>query len=1051
MLFPTKRSRFAKHNQRERLRGAATEAIAEIASSEAFRAGDVELLAREITERGCRVTGIERASIWLFDSTETVVRCIDCYEATPARHSAGMVLTEAEFAKEFRALTTAPYVNADDALADPRTAGYVEGYLKPHGITSILTAIVQSSGRQLGRLCLEQVGRVHHWEQDEIYFARQLAETLALVIVNRERGAAVEPLKPSSLQPALVIEDVPAMIAYVDSGWRYRYANLRYRAFHTGSGAAIVSKRMDEVLPPQTWEAMRGCAARALAGEVLSYRDERLLHDRRRYVSGSLVPHRDQDGAVLGIYVLENDVTTQHLAEEAMRGSEVRARSQLSLFRELLDRTADMIYVVDAQTGLVLDANDAVSRQLGYTRHELLRMKLTDFSLCAAKYSWEQQVVYARAAGSFVVEGRHRRKDGSTLPVQISLSYVEQNEARYLISVTRDVTVQTGQQRLIDRMSRVLRMQSAVSSAVLRIRDRDELLQEICRVATQLAGYDRAVVSLVEAGGRRARPRFRAGMGTDFPEPEFLDIGDETEPDTSLTSRALRTGEITVCSDLTRSEPPVAMRERLVELGFNAVLALPLIVDGRSVGALTLASRDPAFVGDDEIILLKDMSATVAFAIRSQERADAFQSMASYDPVTGLAKRPLFCERVDSMLARMAPGMRPAVAAFDVHLLSGINDTFGRRFGDLLLQNVADRLKHHAESDEHIGCLGGGVFALVEPELFTSEENINALLEQTVFGEPFMIEGREIRLSCRSGVARFPIDGQDSSTLLQNAEAALKRAKDTGEPYLHYKLEMHSEVVERLELEHRLRRAVDAQEFELHYQPQVNIATGRIEAVEALLRWNDPERGLVPPAKFLSVLESSGLIVAAGNWALERAVRDCRAWREKGLGPLRIGVNVSPLQLRRRAFVGHVLEQVGGLPNDEPGYGVDLEITESMLLQDIKSTSAKLRELRAAGVRVALDDFGTGYSSLGLLSSLPVDALKIDRSFIRGLPSDRGSVTLVRSIITLASAFGLTVVAEGVETLAQLELLREMKCEYSQGYLHHRPMTARELEQVLAG
>jgi diguanylate cyclase (GGDEF)-like protein len=478
---------------------------------------------------------------------------------------------------------------------------------------------------------------------------------------------------------------------------------------------------------------------------------------------------------------------------------------------------------------------------------------------------------------------------------------------------------------------------------------------------------------------------------------------------------------------------------------------LPLIVDGRSVGALTLASRDPAFVSDDEIILLKDMGSTVAFAIRSQEQADAFQSMASYDPVTGLAKRSLFCQRVDAILARIAPGMRPAVAAFDVHLLSGINDTFGRRFGDLLLQNVADRLKHHAESDEHIGCLGGGVFALVEPELFTSEENINALLEQAVFGEPFTIEGQEIRLSCRSGVARSPIDGQDGSTLLQNAEAALKRAKDTGEPYLHYKLEMHSEVVERLELEHRLRRAVDAQEFELHYQPQVNIATGRIEAVEALLRWNDPVRGLVPPAKFLSVLESSGLIIAAGNWALERAARDCRAWRQKGLGPLRISVNVSPLQLRRRAFVGYVLEQVGGLPNDEPGYGVDLEITESMLLQDITSTSAKLRELRAAGVRVALDDFGTGYSSLGLLSSLPVDALKIDRSFIRGLPSDPASVTLVRSIITLASAFGLTVVAEGVETLAQVELLREMKCEYSQGYLHHRPMTARELEQILAG
>ncbi len=733
------------------------------------------------------------------------------------------------------------------------------------------------------------------------------------------------------------------------------------------------------------------------------------------------------------------------------RAEHRRAETQLQLFRWLLDRSADMIYVVDAQTGRILDASDAVSRQLGYARDELLAMKLADFSVSAAERPWQEQVARVAAAGSLVLDGQHRRRDGSLLPVEISLSYVEQNGARYLISVTRDISEQKHQQALIERMTRVRKLQSAVNSAVLRIRERDYLLQEACRLATQLGGYDRAVVSVVEPDGKRARPSFRAGREKDFPEPDYLEIGDGTEPDGSATSRALRTGQIVVCNDLTQSEPPVAMRERLLALGFKTVVALPLIVDGSKVGVLTLTSKDPTLITDDELLLLQDMTASLSFALRSQQQAAAFEFLASYDSLTGLAKRPLFCQRLEGILVRcIAAGHKPAVAAVDVHLLSNINDTFGRHFGDLLLQSVAERLKDHVENDEYVGYLGGGAFVVVELDLATSAENINSLLENTVFGEAFSIEGRELRLSCRSGVARFPVDGRDSDTLVRNAEAALKRAKEIGEPYLHYRLDMHSEIAERLALEHRLRLAIDAEQFELHYQPQISTATGRIESVEALLRWNDPEHGIVAPAQFLPVLESSGLIVAAGNWTLTRVAADCRRWRDLGLGPVRVGVNVSALQLRRRSFVDFVLGQVGAWSTEQPGYGIDLEITETALLQDIEGTSRKLRELRAAGIRIALDDFGTGYSSLGLLSKLPVDLLKIDRSFVADLPGDHASVTLAKSIIALAAAFGLLTVAEGVETEEQLELLRSLNCDYTQGYLHRRPMPVAELEKVLA-
>jgi len=604
-------------------------------------------------------------------------------------------------------------------------------------------------------------------------------------------------------------------------------------------------------------------------------------------------------------------------------------------------------------------------------------------------------------------------------------------------------------ERQIVRLTRRLRMQSAINSAVVRIREGNELLREACRVAHEVGGYDRVVVFRVSSDRKSVTPWHWLGPGPSSPEnPVVLAIGDGTEPDTSLVGRALRTGEITLCADLTRTQPPVAVREGLLRVGMRSLVALPLIVDGAPVAALVLASREADVVSDEELRLLQDVTANLSFALRYLQQEDAAQYLASFDPLTGLAKRPLFCQRLDQRLRnRPALESAPTVVAFDVMHLSKVNDTFGRHAGDLLLQAVAKRLKYHVPDDERVGYLGGGTFVLVLPKEETSAESVTTLLENTVFREPFQIEGRVLRTSFRSGVARSPADGQDGNTLAQRAEAALKQAKEAGEQYLHYQIEMHSDIAERLALEHRLRAALDERQFVLYYQPQVSLATGRIDGVEALLRWQDPERGLVLPGQFLSVLESSGMIVTVGEWALRQAADDCLRWRRTGLGALRIAVNVSAQQIRRRTFAEQVL--AAARPCLGEGCGVDLEITETGLLHDVEGASRKLRELRAAGVRIALDDFGTGYSSLGLLSKLPVDLVKIDRSFITGLPDDKASVTLVSSVIGLASAFGLKVVAEGVETEGQLGILRRMRCDHSQGYLHSRPVPAEQLEKVL--
>jgi diguanylate cyclase (GGDEF)-like protein/PAS domain S-box-containing protein len=733
------------------------------------------------------------------------------------------------------------------------------------------------------------------------------------------------------------------------------------------------------------------------------------------------------------------------------RARHERAERQIHTFRRLLDRTNDLVYVIDAASGAILDTNSTVARRLGYRREELLTMKLADISVIAGAAPWTQVMEFLRRSGCAVVESHHRCKNGELLPVEVSFTHVEHERQCYVISVARDITERRRQEEMIARLGRLLRMQSAINAALLRIPDRDELLQEACRIATQVGGYDRAVLGLVTPDGRSITPSFRAGAAADFPEPEVLPIATGDEPDSSLSSRALRTGKVVVCSDIVHSESPVALRQVTIRTGFRSLVALPLIVEGARVGVLVLASRDPNRVRDEELLLLEDITQGLAFALRSQRHARAARFLEAYDPSTGLARRALFCQRVDRLLReRINTGQQLAVAVVDIHQLGNINDSFGRRFGDLLLQAVAERLRNTTQSDDCIGSLGGGTFALLQPALASAADSVNALLDSTVFGEPFAIEGRTIRVSCKSGLARHPTDGSDCSMLLEKAEAALKRAKETGEQYLHYQIQMHSELAERLSLEHRLRTAIEHEQFELHYQPQIDLQSGRIGSFEALLRWNDPARGLVAPGAFLPVLESSGLIVPVGNWVLERVVRDCARWHALGLPPTRVAVNVSALQLRRRDFVPRVLELLTRPPLAAAGFRLDLEITETALLQDLEGTRRKLRELRAAGVRIALDDFGTGYSSLGVLSKLPVDSLKIDRSFIMGLPADPASLSLTSSIIGLALAFGLVTVAEGVETQAQLELLKAMHCNQSQGYLHGRPVAAQQAAALLS-
>jgi len=604
----------------------------------------------------------------------------------------------------------------------------------------------------------------------------------------------------------------------------------------------------------------------------------------------------------------------------------------------------------------------------------------------------------------------------------------------------------------VTRLTRVLQMLSGINTAVARVRDRTKLLEEACRIAHAVGNYICAFVVLIEPRTRIARCAAWAGTGHDRQgELNFrADDSGRSEVGESITGRALRTGEIAICDDVARVPGPWRFADTLDALAVRSIASVPLLIDDTPVGTFTVAGGDVGMFGDEEARMLQEVAANLSFALQYLYKEDTVKFLSYFDPLTGLAKRALFCERLARSLGRHA-GVKQevVVVAFDVERLGAINDSLGRHVGDRVVQFVADALRCNFGVSEWLAHLEGGSFAAAVLDCDSYEEAVRLIHDRmtAAFGKPLAVGGHEIPVTLRAGLARYPENGADSETLLQNAEAALHKARNTGERFLRYRRELSAEVADRLALERRLRTALDGNQFALYYQPKVSIATGELVGAEGLLRWNDPQSGVVAPAVFLPVLESTGLIVDVGEWVIQQAAHDLARWVEQGLKPIRLAVNVSPLQLRDPQFAARFFAAAGR--GATGAGGIDIEITEGALLDDTVFLGRTLQVLRDEGVRVAIDDFGTGYSSLSRLADLPVDTLKIDRSFISRLAGDKTAQAVVATIVSLARAFNLNTVAEGVEREEELALLRELQCEQSQGYLHSRPLRVEDFEALL--
>ena len=602
----------------------------------------------------------------------------------------------------------------------------------------------------------------------------------------------------------------------------------------------------------------------------------------------------------------------------------------------------------------------------------------------------------------------------------------------------------------LQRLTRTYRMLSSTSSAILRLRNRADLLDEVCRIAVDQGGYERVAISLIDSDARVLRPRACAGADSELLRAvDFAVLDSEAQPGTA--ERAIRTGAPSVRNDLVGERQSEEQREVLIAHGYRALAALPLLIDGTPIGVVALYSAQSEIFDEAELGVLLELTANLGFALQYLAKDEAVHFLSYFDSLTGLAKRPLFCQRLAQRLSDdAANGNGRTVVVFDVQKLGAINDSLGRYLGDRLIEKVAARLKQAYPDPECVAYFGGGTFAvmLAEAGSTTDTGRIMQNAAAQTFVEPFYIEGHELRISIRSGLAFYPHDADSADALVQDAEAALKAAREDNEKYMLYGLVTQRPTSRSLALEARLTGALDRQEFLLHYQPKVDIESGRIAGLEALLRWQDSKDGMVSPSVFVPLLERSGAIVDVGEWVLLQAARDIRAWLAAGIAGVRVAVNVSPLQLRRRDFVDRVLDSLK--PAIDRPAGVDLEITESMLMQDLELSIGKLSQLREAGIGIAIDDFGTGYSSLRLLAKLPVDTLKVDRSFVQSIADAPNMLTLVSTIVSLARAFDMKTVAEGVETAEQLQMLRLIRCDQAQGFLLGRPTPSSDVPAAIA-
>lgn len=681
----------------------------------------------------------------------------------------------------------------------------------------------------------------------------------------------------------------------------------------------------------------------------------------------------------------------------------LRRTAVAAVFREevLLRQMVDGV-ITFGEDGMIRSLNPAAERMFGYRDAEAAGMAI-DCLLSAdgGYFRFAAQASGGQGTRQLAYELEGIRRDGSRFVADLSVSRIVFEGRRAVIGIVRDITARKRDEQ------NLLVFKRAIESSVNGITITDAVNGENLIIYVNPAFERMTGYAGHEVLGKN--PRFLRGNDRDQVELRKLAMALEERREGYFVLRNYRKDGSQFMNELYVA--PVRDRD----------------------GAVT------NYIG-----IMNDISDQ-----RRYEEQLVYQ--ANHDPLTGLPNRNLLQDRLGQALALESSRRRNPIGVMflDLDNFKKINDTLGHTVGDMLLKAVANRLRNCVRGGDTVSRLGGDEYILILPNV-KEMHDVTTVAKKLIglFSTPFLLMGHELYITASIGIALFPSDGDTVDALLKNADAAMYHAKEQGKNnYQFYSEEMNTRVFERMALETSLHRAIRQQEFLLYYQPRVDLRTGRISGVEALVRWNHPEMGLVSPARFIPLAEETGLIVPIGEWVLRTACAQNKAWQEAGLPPLRMAVNLSARQFRQEnliQMVADVLVETGLDPR-----WLELELTESLLMERAEQSVSILRSLADMGIDIAVDDFGTGYSSLGYLKRFPITNLKIDQSFIRDIASDPDDAILVRTIITMAHGLGMKTVGEGVESLEQVDFLCRHGCEEVQGYYFSRPLTAEGCEELL--
>ncbi|MGB7479293.1 MAG: diguanylate cyclase, partial [Burkholderiaceae bacterium] len=639
-------------------------------------------------------------------------------------------------------------------------------------------------------------------------------------------------------------------------------------------------------------------------------------------------------------YVLKGNLQRLPSAvRRALDESRTRAAQQQAetRFRDLIEFAPDAIVLIN-QHGVIEIVNRRMELLFGYPREELVGGP--SGLLVPQRYAQWHQALGDEAALARLLEGplapfevSGRRRDGSEFPAEVSLSPLQTDGGLWVSGVIRDISERRAQEERLARLTRIRAILGSISSVILRIRDRQRLLREACRIVVEEGRFAGAAVGLVDADNLLVTPVAWAGI-----DPHFLrEVPVSADPGRldgqGMVGTAMRTRQNQVAHDLLREPDPALWSTTLLEHGYRSTFVLPLVTGEQAIGVLVLFSTTPDAFNDEEQQLLTALTADISFALDYIAKSEQLNYLAYFDAITGLPNRALFRDRTEQLITQSADAEpeKIAVVLVDIERFRDLNDTLGRACGDDILRTAARRLADIVPDPNHLARLNADCFALIVRENASGTEVVN-LLERRLnprLAEQTAVQGREVRISVKAGIAIFPSDGASADILLRNAETALKNAKAAKAHYLFYTAEMNRRTAEKFSIETRLRRALEQEQFLLHYQPKYDLASGRIVGLEALLRWEEPGTGLVLPGTFIPVLEETGLIVEVGAWVIRRALRQYREWQQAGIAPPRIAVNVSQLQLRQKGFVTGLQQQLG----PDAGRALEIEITESLFME----------------------------------------------------------------------------------------------------------------------